>query len=69
MPVLGWRRRKQGSPNQIGKAFPVEEPHGNKNELPKALRQVSFSEITDSIEARRRKKMTEEELADEEMID
>jgi hypothetical protein len=66
--VVEWRRRKRGTPNQIGKPFPIE-PHGDKRNLPKALRNVSLSEITNEIQGRRRKNMTEEELEEERMID
>jgi hypothetical protein len=66
--MVEWRRRKKGTPNQIGKPFPIE-PHGDKGNLPKALRKVSLSEITDEIQGRRRKNMTEEELEEEEMIE
>jgi hypothetical protein len=63
-----WLRRKKGTPNQIGKPFPIE-PHGDRSNLPRALQQVSFSEIPEALEKRRRKNMTPEEIAEEEMID
>jgi hypothetical protein len=66
--VPEWKKRKRGTPNQIGKPF-IMEPHGDKRNLPKALRQVSFGEITDAIQDRRRDKMTEDELAEEEMLE
>jgi len=64
----GWRKRTQGTVNQIGQAFHLE-PHGDRSNLPKSLQQVSFSEIPEALEKRRRKNMTPEEIAEEEMID
>jgi hypothetical protein len=64
----GWRKRTVGTVNQIGQAFHLE-PHGDKSKLPKALQQVSFNEIPEMLERNKRKKMTEEELAEEELID
>jgi hypothetical protein len=64
----GWRKRTQGTVNQIGQAFHLE-PHGDRSKLPKSLQQVSFSEISDAIEKRRKKGKTPEELAEDEMID
>jgi hypothetical protein len=63
-----WRKRTQGTVNQIGQAFHLE-PHGDRSKLPKSLQQVSFSEISDALAKRRRKDMTPEEIAEEEMID
>ena len=63
-----WRKRTVGSVNQIGQAFHLE-PHGDRSNLPKALQQVSFSEIPEALAKRRRKNMTPEEIAEEEMID
>lgn len=68
MSILGWRKRKQGTPNQIGQAFPIE-PHGDKSKLPKSLQQVSFSEVRDFYDKRKRKGMTPEEIAEEEMVE
>lgn len=64
----GWRKRVTGTANQVGQAFHLE-PHGDKSKLPRALQQVSFNEIPEMIERNKRKKMTEEELAEEELID
>lgn len=64
----GWRKRTSGTVNQIGQAFHLE-PHGDRSKLPKSLQQVSFSEISDAIEKRRKKGKTPEELAEDEMID
>ena len=63
-----WRKRTQGTVNQIGQAFHIE-PHGDRSKLPKSLQQVSFGEISDMLAKRRRKDMTPEEIAEEEMID
>jgi hypothetical protein len=64
----GWRKRTQGTVNQIGQAFHLE-PHGDRSKLPKSLQQVSFSEISDALEKRRKKGKTPQELAEDEMID
>jgi len=63
-----WLRRKKGTPAQVGKPFPVE-PHGDKRNLPKALQQVSLSDITDYWEKRKRERTTEDELAEESLIE
>ena len=64
----GWRRRVHGTSSQIGNAFRLE-PHGDRSKLPRSLQTVSFSEISDAIEKRRKKNMTPEEIAENEMID
>lgn len=66
-PKQDWRTRVSGSMNQIGNKFTIE-PHGDKSKLPKALQQVSFSEITDTLEKNRKKRMTLEELEEDELI-
>lgn len=63
-----WRKRNNPNAPNYGQAFQVE-PHGNKQDLPKALRQVSFSEIPEFIEKRRRKGMTPEQVAEDELIE
>jgi hypothetical protein len=52
----------------VGSHFKLE-PHGDRSNLPKSLQQVSFGEISDALAKRRRKDMTPEEIAEEEMID
>jgi molecular chaperone DnaK (HSP70) len=64
----GWRTRVSGSINQVGSHFKLE-PHGDRSNLPKSLQQVSFGEISGMLAKRRRKGMTPEEIAEEEMID
>jgi len=68
-----WRTKTKNGKAVRGKdGKPIRfaiEPHGDKRNLPKALRQVSLSEITDAIQDRRRDKMTEDELAEEEMLE
>lgn len=63
-----WRKRNNPNAPNYGQAFQVE-PHGNKADLPRGLRQVSFSEIPEFFGKQRRKRMTPEEIAEDELIE
>jgi hypothetical protein len=72
MPEWRTKKNKDGSTAYSSDGKPIRfaiEPHGDKRSLPKALRQVSLSEITDAIQDRRREQMTADEIAEEEMLE